>query len=133
MSAPVGTGFLLITPLLDTIGEALGSTANVGWIASGWSTSSAVSFSLAGAFSDIFGRKHVIIIGQIFTVIGAVSICSAPVRFCTSLNSPREQIVACTANATTTVIAGSTILGFGAGFVFVTYAAIPEILPNKYR
>jgi MFS family permease len=73
----VGTGFLLVTPLLDTIGEDLGSVANVGWIPSGWSTSSAVSFSLAGAFSDIFGRKYVIIAGEILTLIGAVSIFSA--------------------------------------------------------
>jgi hypothetical protein len=41
--------------------------------------------------------------------------------------------VAGTAKTTNTVIAGSTIVGFGAGFIFVTYAAIPEILPNKYR
>ncbi|KAF2102996.1 putative major facilitator superfamily transporter [Rhizodiscina lignyota] len=112
ISAPVGCGFLLVTPVLDNIGEAVGNTS-LGWIPSGWSTASGVSFCIAGAFSDIFGRKYVIVAGQVFTIVGA--------------------IVAGTATTVHSVIAGSTIIGFGAGFVFVTYAAIPEIVPNKYR
>lgn len=43
------------------------------------------------------------------------------------------QIVGATANATTTVIGGMTLLGFGTGLVFVGYAGIAELLPNKWR
>jgi hypothetical protein len=46
---------------------------------------------------------------------------------------PRLQIVAATAHKTTTVIVGQTLIGFGAGMIFICFAAIPEILPNKYR
>jgi hypothetical protein len=35
--------------------------------------------------------------------------------------------------ATTTVVEGSTIVGFTYGLIFVAYAGIPELLPNKYR
>ena len=38
-----------------------------------------------------------------------------------------------TANTTLTVAAGSTIIGFGCGIIFVSYAGIQELLPNKYR
>jgi MFS family permease len=69
--------------------------------------------SLGGSLSDIFGRRYVILAGQVFNIIGA--------------------IVACTAQSTENVIAGSAIVGFGTGFIFVAYAGIPEILPNKYR
>jgi hypothetical protein len=43
------------------------------------------------------------------------------------------QIVGGTARKTTVVAAGSTIIGFGAGVVFVCYPGISELLPNKYR
>lgn len=38
-----------------------------------------------------------------------------------------------TAKTTPAVAAGSTIIGFGAGVVFVSYPGISELLPNKYR
>jgi hypothetical protein len=43
------------------------------------------------------------------------------------------QIIGCTAKSTLVVAAGSTLVGFGCGFVFVAYAGIPEMLPNRYR
>jgi MFS family permease len=38
-----------------------------------------------------------------------------------------------TANTALTVAAGSTIIGFGCGIIFVSYAGIQELQPNKYR
>jgi MFS family permease len=58
---------------LQTIGGALGDIQDIAWIVTSWSISSAVSFSLAGEFSDIWGRKVVILGGQVFTLVGAVS------------------------------------------------------------
>jgi MFS family permease len=91
----------------------LGELEPIAWIASSWALTSAVTMSLGGGLSDIFGRRYVILAGQIFNLIGA--------------------IIAATAQKTTTVIAGSAIIGFGAGLIFVAYAGIPELLPNKYR
>ncbi|KAG0650133.1 Core trichothecene cluster (CTC) 12 [Hyphodiscus hymeniophilus] len=98
---------------LRTIGTDLKGVPDTDWIPTSWSIASAVSFSLAGEFSDIWGRKVVILGGQVVTLVGA--------------------IVAATAHHVTTVIVGETLIGFGAGMIFISYAAIPEILPNKYR
>jgi hypothetical protein len=47
------------------------------------------------------------------------------------LNCPK--ILAATAQTSSAIIAGSTIIGWGLGIVFVGYAGISEILPNKWR
>jgi hypothetical protein len=41
--------------------------------------------------------------------------------------------VAATAQSTLTVAAGSTIIGFAAGIIFVAYVSIEELVPNKWR
>ncbi|GME36890.1 Sugar transporter conserved site [Neofusicoccum parvum] len=111
--APVSCGYVLVNGILNPIGTALGDTENIVWIAGGWSVASAVSFSIAGGWSDIFGRRWVTLSGQIITLVGA--------------------IIGATAQKTTTVAAASTIVGFGAGVAFVAYPGISELLPNKYR
>jgi MFS family permease len=72
-----------------------------------------VTFLIAGRLSDIFGRRYVILVGELLTVIGG--------------------IVAATAKDINTIIAGEVILGAAIGTVSVAYAGISEILPNKYR
>ncbi|ERT01333.1 transmembrane efflux protein [Sporothrix schenckii 1099-18] len=109
----ISAGLLLPTGILQQIGQTLGDTDNILWIPGGWSVASAVSFSIAGGLSDIFGRRYVLLFGQLLTLVGG--------------------IVGSTANATTTVAAGATIIGFGAGVIFVSYPGIQELLPNKYR
>ncbi|KAL2062741.1 hypothetical protein VTL71DRAFT_5813 [Oculimacula yallundae] len=111
--APVGCGFVLVSGILLQIGQTLGDTINIVWIAGGWSIGSSASFSIAGGLSDIFGRRNPVLVGQVLTIIGA--------------------IIGATANSTKVVAAGSTVIGFGCGFIFVAYAGIPEMLPNKYR
>ncbi|CAK7218497.1 hypothetical protein SBRCBS47491_003524 [Sporothrix bragantina] len=109
----ISAGLLLPTGILQQIGQTLGDTDDILWIPGGWSVASAVSFSIAGGLSDIFGRRYVLLFGQVLTLIGG--------------------IIGCRANATTTVAAGTTIIGFGAGVIFVSYPGIQELLPNKYR
>ncbi|KUJ12948.1 putative efflux pump antibiotic resistance protein [Mollisia scopiformis] len=115
MSYVPAISMVLVLPagILEQIGQSLGDTENIVWIPGGWSVASAVSFAIAGGFSDIFGRRYVLIAGQVITLIGA--------------------IVGATAQKTTIVAAGSTIAGFGAGVIFVSYPGITELLPNKYR
>jgi MFS family permease len=67
-------GFILPAGILVQIGTELGDTANIAWIPGGWSIASSVSFSIAGNISDIFGRRHVIIIGQALALVGLVSV-----------------------------------------------------------
>ncbi|KAJ9643789.1 hypothetical protein H2204_001934 [Knufia peltigerae] len=42
-------------------------------------------------------------------------------------------IIACTAQSTLTLVAASTVIGFGCGIIFVSYAGIQELVPNKWR
>lgn len=78
--APVSCGYVLVNGILNPIGTALGDTENIVWIAGGWSVASAVSFSIAGGWSDIFGRRWVTLSGQIITLVGAVSASVCAVR-----------------------------------------------------
>jgi MFS family permease len=78
-----------------------------------WSLTSAVSFSVAGPLSDVFGRRNPILVGQVIIILGC--------------------IVASTAHSFANLIAGQALSGFGTGLLFVAYAGVPEMLPNKWR
>lgn len=97
----ISAGLLLPTGILQQIGQQLGDTENIIWIPGGWSVASAVAFSIAGGVSDIFGRRWVLMSGQVMTLVGG--------------------IVGATATTTLNVAAGTTIIGFGAGVIFVGY------------
>ncbi|RDL41434.1 uncharacterized protein BP5553_01413 [Venustampulla echinocandica] len=112
-AAPVGIGFTLVAAVIVQIGVQLGDTSSITWFAGAWSIASSVSFSIAGSLSDIFGRRYLIIAGNVVSLVGA--------------------IVGGTAKSAGMIIAAQTLLGFGCGLVFVGYAGIPELLPNKWR
>lgn len=38
-----------------------------------------------------------------------------------------------TARSIEVLVTAQTVIGFGAGFVFDVFAAVPEMLPNKWR
>ncbi len=63
-----------MTAILFQIGTELGDVSNIAWMPGGWSIASSVSFSIAGSLSDIFGRRYVTLSGQLFAVVGAVSL-----------------------------------------------------------
>lgn len=109
----IATGFILPTQILQQIGMSLGDTENIAWIPGGWSIGAAVSFSIAGGMSDIFGRRWVLLTGQLIILVGA--------------------IVCAVAQTTLNIVAGTTLVGFGAGTIMVAYPGISELLPNKYR
>ncbi|RAO71388.1 uncharacterized protein BHQ10_007400 [Talaromyces amestolkiae] len=90
-----------------------GNTNNVNWLAGGWSVSGSVAFAIAGQLSDYMGRKQVVVTGQVFLLIG--------------------HLVGATAQGLNQIIAAMVIIGAGTGTVFVIYASISEILPNKWR
>ncbi|KAL2210417.1 MFS general substrate transporter [Sarocladium strictum] len=109
----ISTAFVMPTQILQQIGMALGDTDNIAWIPGSWSIGAAVSFSIAGGLSDVFGRRWVLLSGQGIILAGAI-VCSL-------------------AQTTLTVVAGTTLVGFGAGVIMVAYPGIAELLPNKYR
>ncbi|KAK0388896.1 hypothetical protein NLU13_2473 [Sarocladium strictum] len=109
----IATGFVMPTQILQQIGTALGDTENIAWIPGGWSIGAAVSFSVAGGLSDVFGRRWVLLCGQAIILVGGI-------------------VCAC-AQSTLNVVAGTTLIGFGAGVIMVAYPGISELLPNKYR
>jgi MFS family permease len=61
-----------VTSVIVQIGTALGDLTRITWIVGGWSIASSVSFSIAGSLSDIFGRRYLIIAGNLATLVGAV-------------------------------------------------------------
>ena len=71
-----------------------------------------MGFSVAGRLSDIFGRRYVILFGQLLTILGA--------------------IVACTANTMNRLIAGEVILGASIGTVSIAYAGDYPFPYNSY-
>ncbi|KIX03119.1 uncharacterized protein Z518_06669 [Rhinocladiella mackenziei CBS 650.93] len=112
-TGPIIFGFILATPILVQLSQKLGGESIDFWIPSGWGAAAAVGFSIAGRLSDIFGRRYVILTGQLLTVIGGA--------------------IACSAQTMNQLIAGEVILGGSIGTVSVAYAGISEILPNKWR
>jgi len=101
-TGPIIFGFILATPILVQLSEVLGGSKIDFWIPSGWGAAAAVGFSIAGRLSDIFGRRYVILVGQVLTIIGAA--------------------VACSAKSMNQLIAGEVILGGSIGTVSVAYA-----------
>ncbi|KAI1046246.1 hypothetical protein LB505_009877 [Fusarium chuoi] len=109
----VGLSFVCVASIVVQITNELGDASQLPWVVGAWSLATACSFSLGGPFSDIFGRRSIILAGQIIVLIG--------------------NIVGGTAQNTQSIIAAETLVGLGAGFVFVAYAGVPEMLPNKWR
>ncbi|KZL67265.1 major facilitator superfamily transporter [Colletotrichum tofieldiae] len=110
---PVGLAFLAVASIVVQITGQLGGQGQLAWVVGSWSLSTACSFSLAGPLSDVFGRRILVLGGQLVVAIGCIAATAA------------QNI--------STLIAAETLIGLGTGFVFVSYAGVPEMLPNKWR
>ncbi len=99
--------------IVVSVSQELNGYDSYVWCIGAWSLASAVSFSLAGPLSDVFGRRLPILFGQAVIVVGSV--------------------VAGTAKNIDALIAGEALTGLGTGFLYVSYAGVPEMLPNKWR
>ncbi|KAH8892188.1 putative efflux pump antibiotic resistance protein [Thozetella sp. PMI_491] len=97
----------------EDTGPHSGSGNDITWVISGWGIASSVSFAIAGRLSDIFGRRYVILLGEVLAVVGA--------------------IVAATSPSVPALVAGSTVLGLSVGLILVIFTAVPELCPYKYR
>lgn len=97
----------------EEVCRELGAPELAPWIVGSWSVANACSAAVAGYLSDTFGRRNVILIGDLVVLIGS--------------------ILGGTTRSIEILLTAQTLIGFGAGFVFDAFAAVPEMLPNKWR
>lgn len=77
--APIAT-IGLVASVVAQLSTELGDTKNQLWVVGAFSVSSAVAFAIAGSLSDIFGRRYIILVGNLLAIIGCVSFTEAFAR-----------------------------------------------------
>ena len=70
----ISLGFLVVSAVLVQVGTLLDDTTHTTWVVAGFSIASASGFTVAGRLSDIFGRRYVILTGQLLSIVGVVSV-----------------------------------------------------------
>ena len=95
------------------IATNFGDVTASNWFIASWIISITISFMLAGANTDMLGRRWFLIAGQFICTIG--------------------HIVVGTAHSNPQVITGMAISGLGAALCQMAAFALPELLPNKWR
>lgn len=113
LGAPIGLAVLATASVSSEITRELGASTFQPWVVGSWSIANACSAALAGYLSDTFGRRNVIIIGDFIVLLGT--------------------ILGGTARTIELLLVAQTLIGMGAGFLFDAFAAVPEMLPNKWR
>jgi hypothetical protein len=91
----------------------LGDSLATYWFIPTYTTSIAVGFLIAGANSDLFGRRYCLLIGETGVVVGLAVMASA--------------------KTTMQFQAGLGVAGFFGGPCQMARCSIPELLPNKNR
>ncbi|KAF2839352.1 MFS general substrate transporter [Patellaria atrata CBS 101060] len=106
-------GFGYAAPILVIINADIGPDPNVVWVSLSYTLVQAVTFTIVGRVSDIFGRRWVFIGGAVLGVIGSI-ICA-------------------TAQSINTLIGGTAIIGIAAATQLSYYYVMGELVPMKYR
>ncbi|KAF2439291.1 MFS general substrate transporter [Karstenula rhodostoma CBS 690.94] len=100
-------------PILGIINADIGPDPNITWVALAYTLTSAVTLTIIGRVSDIFGRRWVFVGGAALGVIGS--------------------IIAATAQSVNTLIGATTILGIAAATQLSYFYVMGELVPMKYR
>ncbi|GAB7356549.1 hypothetical protein MBLNU459_g7287t2 [Dothideomycetes sp. NU459] len=98
-----------ISSVLTKVNEDLGPSISYVWIISAIYTTVSITAPFVGRLGDIFGRKYLLIIGNILGGIGC--------------------IVSATGQTMTALIVGATLLGFGSSLDLLAWAAV---VPHQY-
>ncbi|KAK3672214.1 hypothetical protein LTR78_007967 [Recurvomyces mirabilis] len=104
---------LMPSTIVSYINADLGPDPNYTWINVSWNVAAAVMVTVGGRLSDIFGRRYFMIAGACIALVGA--------------------IVGATGQSVNQMIASGVLFGTGGGLQEMCFAAIQEIVPNKYR
>ncbi|KAH7028973.1 fungal trichothecene efflux pump-domain-containing protein [Microdochium trichocladiopsis] len=91
----------------------MAGSPNVVWVALSYTLTSAVTLTIIGRVSDIFGRRWVFVGGAALGIIGS--------------------IVCATAQDVNTLIGGTTIIGIAAATQLSYFYVMGELVPMKYR
>lgn len=100
-------------PILGHINADIGPDPNVTWVALSYTLTSAVTLTIIGRVSDIFGRRWIFVGGAALGVLGAI-ICAV-------------------AQNINTLIVGTTIMGVAAATQLSYFYVMGELVPMKYR
>jgi MFS family permease len=95
------------------IGEDIGPSDNLNWVATTWTLGSAIGFLLVGRLSDIFGRKWMVLGCQVLGTIG--------------------MILGATAQHVNTLVGANLLNGIAAAGQLSFGITIGELVPNKLR
>ncbi|KAF2817035.1 trichothecene efflux pump [Mytilinidion resinicola] len=99
--------------VLSVINRDIGPSASYSWIATSQIVGAAALAPVCGRFGDIFGRRNILFVGNVFGIIGA--------------------IVAATSKDVNTMIAGGTFLGMANAMHQVAWACLGEVVPKRSR
>ncbi|KAK4496022.1 hypothetical protein PRZ48_013291 [Zasmidium cellare] len=108
---PVPTTSAMQASLATKLGDATGTT--VYWFVPAYTTGNSLGFLIAGANSDLFGRRIFLLFGEVAAAVG--------------------MLISATSKSSEQMTAGLAIAGFGGGFCQMAMCSIPELMPNKYR
>ncbi|CAH0030520.1 unnamed protein product [Clonostachys rhizophaga] len=111
MAGVAGYGYA--APILTIINNDIGPDGNVVWVALTYTLTSAVTLTIIGRVTDIFGRRWVFVGGAGLGIIGS--------------------IVCATAQSINALIGGTTIVGIAAATQLSYYYVMGELVPMKYR
>ncbi|KAJ8658359.1 hypothetical protein O0I10_006044 [Lichtheimia ornata] len=104
----------VVAPAMNIIATELDAVAQQTWIATSYLVAMNSFQGLAGKFSDIFGRKPVVLFGTILFVVGSIVNSTTP-----TING---------------LIAGRTVQGSGAGCVIsMLFVIVTDIVPLHLR
>ncbi|CAO2655346.1 Nn.00g104100.m01.CDS01 [Neocucurbitaria sp. VM-36] len=116
LSLSYGISFWIVPSLsacAAVVATQLGDPTKAAWYVSLYTITVTIAFMVCGANSDLFGRRWFIVGGNAIMFVGF--------------------IVGGTAKNNTSMLAGMSLIGFGAGNAQLAAFALPELLPNKWR
>ncbi|KAF1846276.1 MFS general substrate transporter [Cucurbitaria berberidis CBS 394.84] len=99
--------------MMNRLSVQFGAPTSRAWYVPAYTTANSIGFLLAGANSDLFGRRLFLLFGNACCCVGF--------------------IVTATSNTANHFTAGLAVTGFGGGFAQMAMCSIPELLPNKFR
>lgn len=106
-------GWVLPANTLSLIGEDLGDSSRINWVATVWLLGSCIGFLLVGRLSDIYGRRWIVLGTAVLSLVGCV-------------------VSACAQNVGA-LIAGSLCNGISAAGQLSFQIFLGELVPNQYR
>ncbi|OAL39423.1 hypothetical protein AYO20_01293 [Fonsecaea nubica] len=107
------TGFAMPSNTLSIINADIGPSADITWVSTCFTLTAAISSTIVGRLSDIFGRRYFFVAGSMLALIGS--------------------IVASTSQTVNQLIGATALIGLGSGTQSSYVYVIAEIVPYKHR